>query len=253
MQLSIITLSKNSSKTILTTLSSLKSQKYSNIQNIFIDANSEDGTVDFIKCADFVSYVLISEADNGLYDALNKGISFCEGDVVGILHSDDAFFDYTTLEVVANYFQMDEGLDVLCGSAVFYERLECLSPIRVYKSFGFKPWMLRFGFMPAHTATFIKRSSLKKVGLYDSTFSSAGDFDFFIRIFRDGGLKIKLVEDRFVKMSMGGKSSSGLKSYLRTTVEILAALRKNGIYSNLFFVLLRLPIKFFLKYFKKPV
>jgi hypothetical protein len=109
--------------------------------------------------------------------------------------------------------------------------------------------MFRFGFMPAHTATFIRRSIVEKVGSYSENFKSAGDFDFFIRLFFFKNIKIFYLEETLVHMSIGGTSSSGINSYLRTTREILIILRKYGIYSNYFLVTLRIPIKFLSKCF----
>ena len=103
--------------------------------------------------------------------------------------------------------------------------------------------MLRFGFMPAHTATFFKRSVFKQFGLYDVSFKTAGDFDFFLRLILVNKVKLFYFNKILVRMRTGGASTSGIQSYVNTTIEILHALKKNGFYSNYLFVLLRLPFK----------
>ena len=92
-KITIITPTFNSAKTILANISSVKKQKYKNLEHIFIDNNSDDQTVNLIKKSSHKNIKIITEKDSGIYDAINKGIKLAEGEIISILHSDDIFYD----------------------------------------------------------------------------------------------------------------------------------------------------------------
>jgi len=244
MQISIITSTYNAGDHLIESLNSLFKQSYKNIQHLVIDGGSTDNTLSILSSNLRDNSCLISESDNGIYDALNKGIVRASGDVIGVLHADDIFSNSTVLERVAQYFSDFPDVDIVIGDVVFAQSSKSNKVIRKYSSSTFRVWLLRFGFMPAHTATFIRRRVFDQVGLYDSSYKSAGDFELFVRIFMKYNLRTIFINETLVQMSTGGTSTSGWKSQWRSTVEILRALRENGVYSNLFFVLLRLPVKF---------
>ena len=108
MKISIVTVTLNSEKTLERTIKSVLGQNYSDVEYIIIDGGSTDGTLNIIeKYKDKISKV-ISEKDNGLYDAMNKGIKLSTGDIVGILNSDDFFYNEEVLSIVANSFEDKE-------------------------------------------------------------------------------------------------------------------------------------------------
>jgi len=254
MSLSLITITLNSKEHLPSALSSVGKQLNSNFEHIIIDGASDDGTVEIIKrYQNESSYpvLFLSEKDGGLYDALNKGISLCSNEIIGILHSDDEFYDDQVISGVINKFSMENSIDVLIGNVVYVNAKNPNWISRFYKSTRFKPWMFRFGFMPSHTGAFIKKSIFERVGYYDSSFVSAGDFDFFLRVFFKEGVNIVFIDQIITKMRLGGISSSGLNSYLRTSSEILKSLSKNNIYSNWLLVLSRLPIKFLKLFYER--
>lgn len=247
MKISIITITLNSSDTIRDCLDSLSQQDVKCIEHIVVDGMSSDNTVDIVKEYNNLQTKLIIEKDEGIYDALNKGIEAATGDFVGVLHSDDFFFDKNTVSNICQILDSQPDLDLLVGNALYVDRSSAFKCLRKYDSSSFKRWMLRFGFMPAHTATFINKDIFKEFGRYRKEYESAGDFEFFVRVFQKKEIKVKFVNKEIVKMRVGGKSSSGLSSYIRTTRELVKALKENNIYSNLIFVSLRLPIKIILK------
>jgi glycosyltransferase involved in cell wall biosynthesis len=218
-------------------------QSHNNIEHIIIDGNSKDGTIDLINKYKKNNIKFISEPDKGIYEALNKGIEIATGDIIGVLHADDTFYDDQVLEKVISVFEKENHVDVLSGNVVFFDSKKDNTENRIILSHIFKPWMFRFGFMPAHTATFIRQNVFKKCGLYDEKFKSAGDFDFFLRLMSVYKVKLYYYNKILVRMKTGGLSTSGIQSYIRTSDEILKALKKNGVYSNYLLVLLRLPIK----------
>jgi len=114
---------------------------------------------------------------------------------------------------------------------------------RYYSARFFKPWMLRFGISPPHPSSFIKKKIYQEYGIYDNSYLIAGDFDIFARYFLKNNLSYVISRDCFVVMQQGGISNKNIKSFYISTKEILKSLKNNNIYSNLFFVLLRFPIK----------
>ena len=245
MKISIITVTLNSVDTIRDCMMSVK-QSNANIEHIVIDGLSSDGTIDVLREFEGESVKVVSECDDGIYDALNKGLSYATGDVIGVLHSDDVFFSNQTLSDVAKIFSDLPGLDVLYGDAIILNPLIQNKVARFYSGSWFSPWKLRFGFMPPHTATFMRREVFERLGCYEPKFISAGDFEFFVRIFWNGVVSYRYEDKIFVKMRSGGMSDSGIKSYTRTSREMLIALKDNKVYSNIFILLMRLPIKFFM-------
>lgn len=243
MKISVITVCYNSEKTIEKTIRSVINQSYKNIEYIVIDGDSKDKTRKIInKYKKFISKIKF-EKDDGLYHALNKGINISTGRVISILHSDDIFYNNNTIKNISYYFKLEPNLKMLIGNVIFKKNFRSKKISRYYPSSIFKPWMMRFGYSPPHLSTFVKKDVYNKIGMYNKSYKIAGDFDFFLRCFFLKKLNFKKVNKNFVVMSPGGLSGRNFFSYYITTVEILKALKKHKIYSNIFFVLLRLPLK----------
>jgi len=241
---SIITLTFNSAQTIVNCLNSINSNIHPDfeIEHIIVDGFSSDSTVSLIRNYS-PSSVVFFRMPRGIYDALNFGISRCSGDVISILHSDDVFVDAHVLSSIKEEFERQPSADLIIGNVAYISPKVFNSTVRIYKSSRFRLWMFRFGFMPAHTASFIKKSVYDYHGLYRTDFVSAGDFDFFVRTLLLSKVPYFYTDRTIVNMRTGGMSSSGFQSYYRTSIELLRSLRENGVYSNWVFVLLRLPVK----------
>jgi len=247
LKISIITVCFNSESTIRDTIESVLSQDYPNIEYIVIDGLSTDNTLLITnEYRDKISKI-ISEKDSGIYDAMNKGIKLASGDYVGILNSDDMYANDCVISEVVSKLESYDFPSVIMGNVEFVnDRFH--EVVRRYSSYYFMPWQLRFGFMPAHPATFVKNDLYNNYGLYNTDLNSASDFEMFVRLLVKSSIDYKKINKTIVKMRLGGVSSSGLKSYILTTKEILYSLKRNDIYSNIIFVLLRLPIKMVNKY-----
>jgi glycosyltransferase involved in cell wall biosynthesis len=243
LKVSLITVCYNNIDTIKDCLSSVKSQTYHNIEHIVIDGLSDDGTIEFLQSCQDQLTTLESGHDDGIYDALNKGLSHVTGDIVGIVHADDLLVDEFSIESIVDCFENHPEADIVIANANFFDSTKNKKIIRIYRSSNFKPWMMRFGFMPAHTATFIRKSIFDRYGKYKTNYISAGDFDLFVRLLLIHRVPYFLLDKTISSMGTGGMSTSGLSSYWRTSIEILRALRENGISSNWVFILFRLPIK----------
>ncbi len=247
MKISIITVCYNASQFLESAIVSVLAQKYPDIEYIVIDGGSTDGTLSILETnSDRIDHI-VSESDKGIYDAMNKGLALATGDVIGILNSDDFYPHANVINEVVSAFEMSPSVDMVLGNVNFVSPGQLDRLVRHYSSYHFKPWKMRFGFMPAHPGAFIRCSAYEKVGSYKLGYKIGADFEWFVRAFLVEKLKYVKLNKTLVRMREGGVSTSGLKSYWIISKEVIRALSENGIYSNLFFVLIRLPIKAFHK------
>tara|TARA_B110000902_G_scaffold202084_1_gene229498 strand:- start:642 stop:1391 length:750 start_codon:yes stop_codon:yes gene_type:complete len=242
MKISIITAVYNRNKTIKRTILSIKEQMYGNIELIIVDGGSEDGTVNTIKKILDEDDIFISESDNGIYDALNKGIALSSGDVIAFLHSDDIFFDNKVLSAVVEGFA-DKSIDVVYGDIYFFHPKNPLKVIRKYKSDSLSIKNLAWGKMPAHPAIFIKRELYSEIGLFNTDYKISADYEFLCRAVTARPLNTLYLPQVLVKMQLGGKSTEGLKNTVLLNKEVMRAIKKNGIYTNWFMLLSKYPSK----------
>ncbi len=244
MKISIITVCYNSSSFIRSAIETVLSQSHSDIEYIVVDGGSNDGTLDIVNgYVDRIAH-FVSESDKGIYDAMNKGIALATGDIIGILNSDDFYPHSDVIADVVAEFVKEEGADLVLGNVDFVYPDNLIKSVRLYSSFKFSPWKMRFGFLPAHPGAFIKKSAYDKVGQYKLGYTIAADFDMFVRMLVVARLPYVKLNKTLVRMRVGGVSTSGIKSYAISTKEILRSLKENNIYSNSLAVLIRLPIKF---------
>ena len=252
MKISIVTVAYNSGATIESTLSSVEAQAYPDLEYIVVDGGSTDNTLSQVEKYPSLVTKLISEPDQGIYDAMNKGIFNATGEVIGILNSDDFYSHPNVLNEVAAAFSEDPTLDVLLGDVDFVADHDLVKPIRIYQTGSFKPWMLRFGMMPPHPAVFVRKGAYERVGLYKLGYRIAADFDFMVRLLLIDNANYLVTNQRWVRMRTGGASTSGWRSNFISTKEMLRSLRENDVFSSMPMVLIRLPIKLIRQVMFKP-
>ena len=239
MKISIITAVFNNEKTVARALQSIDQQVYKNIEHIIVDGKSDDKSCDIIK--KFINHnnIFISESDNGIYDALNKGLSFATGDIVAFLHADDLYADKFSLSRVVEIFQ-DKKVDIVYGDASYFDGDETSKVVRKYKSNKLTKKNLAWGKMPVHPSIFIKKSIYEQFGSFRTEFKIAGDYDFLCRIINYDDLSSYYEPRVFVLMQRGGVSTTRtLKNTIILNKEILNAIKDNNIYTNIFMVLSR--------------
>jgi len=214
MKISIITVCFNSEKTIAQTIESVLSQNSVSLEYIIIDGLSTDNTLKIIESYQSrfndkgIIYKWISEKDNGIYDAMNKGINMATGDIIGILNSDDRYTDGNVLHKVVDIFTNNE-IDCCFGNILY---IKGNKPYRYWKA-G-KPRTFKYGWMPPHPAFFVKKSIYEKYGLFRLDCGVNADYELMLRFLEKYNIRSTWINKIFVYMNAGGKSNNGVKSRL---------------------------------------
>jgi glycosyltransferase involved in cell wall biosynthesis len=245
LKLSIITVCFNSASTIRDTIESVLLQDHTDIEYIIVDGGSKDGTQAIVESYGERISRFVSEPDKGLYDAMNKGVALATGKVIGILNSDDFYERTTSLSSVVKAFEHCPESDVVFGDVVFVNPADLRKVTRFYRGNRFAPWKLRFGWMPPHPATFIRKLAYDTVGMYSLKYRISADYEFFVRLFMVHRLKYSYLDQVLVRMRSGGASTAGLRSSLKLNLEIVKACRTNGVYTNILMLALKLPFKLY--------
>ncbi len=234
-KISVITVTKNSAKYLQDNIDSLSNQTYKNFEHIIIDGKSSDRTIEIIKKnLNKISY-WESNFDNGLYDAMNKGIKNTTGDIIGILNSDD-FYYADALTIVNHYFTKYPNIDFLFGTVKKYKLMHGFYPKKI-------KWT--FGFYTSHSVGFfIRKSSQLKLGYYDTQYKFSADYDLFYRMiiknnmigmatkkneiigeFRQGGISSQIKYLDFLKENNKIRINNGQNKLYVYFIFLLRALR----------------------------
>lgn len=229
MKISVVTATWNSGKTIRDTIDSVRHQSYQDVEHIIQDGGSIDNTMAI--CQEYNNLSVASEKDKGIYDAMNKGIERATGDIIGILNSDDFYTSDDVLERVVQEFVKEPELEALYGDIHFVEPNNLQKCTRYYCSSYFRPWLLRFGFMPAHPSFYVRRDVYERYGLYDLKFRTSSDFEWMVRLFAKHHIKAKYIRKDFVTMRAGGESTAGMEAKRKVNNDIVAALKMHGIFT----------------------
>jgi len=250
LKVSIITVSFNSAKTIADTIDSVLSQDFPEIEYIIVDGGSTDGTVDIIRQNENRISQWISEKDQGMYDAMNKGIAMATGDVIGILNSDDVYMNTHVISDLMRLMQ-SQNTEVVFADLILVDSSNQNKVIRYYDSGRFHPSKFKFGWMPAHPTVFVKRELYQRVGKFSTTYQIAADYEMLIRMLAIEKASYAYFPKPVVRMRAGGASTSGISRNWILNQEIIRACKENGIYTNLFMLLLKVPAKLWGRLFPK--
>jgi glycosyltransferase involved in cell wall biosynthesis len=230
MKISIITVTYNSAKTIADCIASVNSQSYPFVEHIIVDGASTDNTIEIIKTLPNRISKIISEPDKGIYDAMNKGISFATGDVVGILNSDDKFFSPQSIEKIVRCFE-NEKVDAVYGNLIFTDETNKI--IRTWNSNPFESGLFAKSWCPAHPTFYCKRVLYEKLGMYKTDYQIAADVELMIRFLEINKINSCFINEVLVNMRVGGVSNQGIKSIITITREMKRAFNENGLPFNL--------------------
>ncbi|MEN8879612.1 MAG: glycosyltransferase family 2 protein [Polaribacter sp.] len=230
MKISIITATYNSEMSVKTCLDSVISQDYTDIEHLIIDGKSSDKTLNIVRFYEQKksNIKLISEPDNGIYDALNKGIQLATGDIVGFVHSDDLLANNQVVSMIANQFE-NENIGGVYGDLQYVDKNNIGKIIRYWKSCDFNSSLLKKGWMPPHPTLFLRKKIYDKYGRFNLAYKIAADYDFMLRILKDESLKFTYLPEVITKMRLGGASNRNLKNIFKKTKEDYRAIRSNNI------------------------
>jgi len=226
MKISIVTAVYNNSLTIAAALNSVLQQTDVDCELIVIDGQSTDGTIEELERFRDVIDTFVSEPDQGMWDALNKGISMASGDVIGFMHSDDMFSDPQVLRDVSAAFD-DPNVNAVYGDLQYVNKTEVNRIVRQWSAGEFLPEKLSWGWMPPHPTLYLRRSVYEKYGNFNIEYSIAADYDHILRVFSKPNFKAIYIPRVLVKMRVGGLSNRSLRNIIHKSKEDYLVLRRN--------------------------
>ena len=240
MKISIITVVYNNEKTIKDAMESVLKQTYKNIEYVIIDGKSIDNTVNFINEHKEKLGYFISENDNGIYDAMNKGIQATTGDVIGILNSDDLYQDSDVISAVMQRFNDDPGLDILYGDLVYVKSHDTSKVVRNWKSKAYYNRFFENANVPPHPSLFVRSKVYKEIGLFDLKYKLAADYELMLRMFKKHNFKSKYLNRLIIKMRLGGATNQSFLNIFNQNKEIIKAWKNNGLKAPFYLMPLRI-------------
>jgi glycosyltransferase involved in cell wall biosynthesis len=209
MQFSIITATYNSAATILDCLDSINKQTFPHVEHIVIDGASSDDTCSLVK-KNSAKSILTSEKDQGIYDAMNKGLAKASGDIIGILNSDDTYLSATILQKVADLFEQTNA-DAVYGDLI-YSNPQTGRVTRSWKAGSFSKNAFLYGWMPPHPTFFVKKTVYEQLGGFNLNLYTAADYELMLRFLYRYGIKVAYLPEVLVNMRTGGASNRSIRN-----------------------------------------
>ena len=223
----MITATWNCEATVRDCLRSVADQSWEFREHVVIDGASRDRTLERIGEYRDSLTVLVSEPDKGIYDALNKGIARCSGDVVGFLHADDLYAHPGVLADVAHAFS-DPEVCAVYGDLQYVKQADTSQVVRHWRSAPFKAKQLAKGWMPPHPTLYVRREWYERIGGFDTRYRIAADYFSILQLFTQPSFKAVYLPQVMVKMRLGGESNRSIKNIIRKSKEDFDALRRSG-------------------------
>lgn len=242
MKISIITATYNSAATVRDTIESILQQTHQDWELIIQDGLSKDDTLAIVKEYEHPCHGrmrIFSEKDEGLYDAMNRGIAHATGEVIGILNSDDFYHDEHVLEDI-NRAMENQPIECVYGDLKFVQAENTERVVRIWKGSQHENGAFLRGWHPAHPTFYARRACFEKYGAFNTSFAVSADFELMLRFIEVEGIRNQYIPRYFVKMRMGGESTGSLRNILKGNRGILRALREHGFHPSTLFVLHRM-------------
>lgn len=246
MKITVITVCRNSEDTLPDTMQSVLKQSYDDYEYIIIDGGSSDGTVELIRTheKDFAGRMRwISEPDQGIYDAMNKGLRMTTGDIIGFLNADDYYQDNHVLQDIARAFCDHPEADAIHGDLDYINRERKV--VRTWRGKEYAPGAFRKGWSPAHPTFYCKRQCFEQYGPFVPSIGSAADFELMLRFTERFGIRTRHLKRSMVFMRTGGSSTNGFKAIMRNTKQNRQAFLLNSLPCPLLYPVTRLWHKVF--------
>lgn len=222
---SIITVAYNSAETIRDTLESVRQQTYPHLEHIVVDGASTDGTADIARSFRHVAQV-VSEPDQGAYDAMNKGIALAQGDIIGLLNADDAYASPDAVRWMVDTL-LQTGADACYADLQYVHRGRPNRIVRHWHSGPFRPERFHWGWMPPHPTFFTYKKHYEMLGGYDTRLRLSADYELMLRFLYKHRLSASYLPRVLVRMRTGGMSNASLRQRWRANREDRLAWRMN--------------------------
>lgn len=242
MKISVITISYNAAETIEETILSVVNQDYADIEYIIVDGGSTDQTKTIVDKYRSQISKFISEPDNGIYDAMNKGLDLATGDIIAVLNADDVYADDSVLRDVDEALKAS-GAETCYGDLEYVNRLNPDKVIRKWVSGPFRRENFRKGWMPPHPAFFVKRNIYTEFGHFNTDLKTSADYELMLRLLYRHKVSVCYLPRVLVKMKVGGQSNQSVHNRLRANKEDRLAWKINHLEAG--------PITFILKPLRK--
>jgi glycosyltransferase involved in cell wall biosynthesis len=249
MKTSIITVCFNSAATIEDAIKSILMQDYKDIEYIVVDGGSTDGTLEILAKYQSRIAKCISEPDNGIYDAMNKGIKLATGDIIGFLNSDDFYVDKTVIRRIAE-MMMVANADCCYGNLEYVDKNDINKTVRRWKSQPYCDGLFEKGWHPPHPTFFVKKNVFDNYGGFDLACDIGADYELMLRFLKRYGITSCYIPDVLVKMRIGGKSNRNLWQIIKANIECYQAWKKNGLKITPL-IMLKKPVSKLIQYLKR--
>lgn len=241
MRVSIVTVVLNNREVIGQAIESVLAQTYPDIEYIIVDGCSTDGTLEVIdQYRDRLAKVIV-EKDKGIYDAMNKGLRACTGQVIGILNSDDFYANPKVIEKVVAQMQ-STGADACYADLQYVDGQDTSRVVRHWRSGSYRRSSFMLGWMPPHPTFFIKRQAYLDHGYFELDLRSAADYELMLRMLYKHNLSACYLPMVTVKMRVGGMSNQSMANRMRANQEDRLAWSKNGLKPHFYTIPLK-PVR----------
>lgn len=244
MKISVITVCYNSVFTLEDSILSVAAQSYPDLEHLIVDGGSTDGTLSIIKKHQGKISNWISEPDNGMYDAMNKGIDLATGEIIGFLNSDDIYADNSVIEQVASVFS-NTSVDSCYADLVYVQKTNLDKVIRYWQSCDYREGLFERGWCPAHPTFFVRKNIYEMYGNFDLNYNMGNDVELMMRFLYKYKIESLYIPRVLVKMRTGGESNRSISNIIRQNIEVVRAGKNNGVkFSPLLFFIHKIFARF---------
>lgn len=247
LKVSIITVVLNNGLYIKDAIESVVYQQSVDLEYIIIDGGSSDDSLTIINSFKDKIAVFISEPDEGIYNAMNKGLLLATGDVIGFLNADDFYANNQVINQVVNTFEHFK-CDAVYADLDYVSRSNKSKIIRKWRSGGFKRTKFLMGWMPAHPTFFVKKDSYVIHGNYNEQLHYAADYELMLRFLYVKNISVAYLKTVIVKMRLGGQSNRSLKNRLAANMEDRKAWTIHGLNPKWYTLIIK-PLSKIIQYF----
>lgn len=232
MKISIITVTWNSAATVVDTMLSVNEQTHADVEHLIIDGGSRDGTLRLVGAHGRRVAAVVSEPDQGIYDAMNKGLALATGDIVGLLNSDDFLAAPDVLATIAAAFA-DPNIDAVYGDVCYVRQAVSSQIVRYWRSSPFRPGAFARGWAPPHPTLYVRREIYDRLGHFDLAYALTADLELMVRFLEVHRIRTRYIPKVFVHMRLGGATNKSLRNIVSGNREIWRALHKHGLAGSL--------------------